>query len=47
MAGAIIAFSTFLELQLGHASLPSAAWVSKAALSLNQPSKAWPFRHCS
>jgi len=41
-AGAMIAFSTLRELQMGQTSLAEEACASNAALSLNQPSKPCP-----
>ena len=43
--GAIKAFLIFLEPQVGQTISPLEACVSKAALSLNQLSKPWPFGH--
>src|ERR1700736_4749601 len=40
--GAMIAFATRGELQLGHKSSPASTWVSNAAEFLNQLSNWWP-----
>jgi hypothetical protein len=40
-AGAMIAFSTFFDSQMGQTTLPDFDWLSKAAESLNQPSNSW------
>ncbi len=41
-AGAMIAFSTRMDLQDGHDRWPPADWSSNAALSRNQPSNSCP-----
>src|ERR1700685_4533715 len=41
--GAMMAFSTGRELQVGHDKEPSQDCVSYDALSRNQPSNSWPF----